>query len=88
MSTLFFAKFFLGHLKISEFLEITFISISKLRKKLQKIFKIFRKFGNTDFDARSIFYQKTKISMEICQRQEDLGSLIISHTSLNVLTNA
>jgi hypothetical protein len=55
----------------------------------EKIFQKFKKFGNTDFDTRSIFFfQKTKIPMEICQRQEDLGSSIISNTSLNGSTNA
>jgi hypothetical protein len=51
----------LEHLEVSEFLEKTFISIRTL-KFPKKIFKNFRKFGITEFDARSI---------ERCQRQED-----------------
>jgi hypothetical protein len=47
----------LEYLETSEFLEITF--------------KNARVLGTIFFDAGSFFFQKTKISIEICQRQED-----------------
>jgi hypothetical protein len=48
----------LRHLKVSEFLEKTLMSIKKLWKKLKKHFQKFRKFGSTIFDAKSMFFFK------------------------------
>jgi hypothetical protein len=85
--TLFLLNFF-GALRSFRINLASFISIRKLWNSKKKIFQIFRKFENIFFYARSIFFfQKTKISMEICQRQEDWGCSIISNTSLNGLAN-
>jgi hypothetical protein len=52
--------------------------ISEIPKK--KYFKNLENLKNTDFDARIIFFfQKTKICMKICQKQEDWGYCIIGN---------